>query len=266
MDLSVEAGALGLEVRFSDSDSPTVVEHPVHSLADLDRFNGRSVLADARARGFVATVQQMAAEFDTLVGAYAIGPFSLAGLLMSASQATIATIEDPELLHAVLRMATAMVLPYIHALEDAGADMIAILEPTGSLLSPRSFDLFCGQYVREIVASMRTPSILHICGQTNHLLDRLVATGAQGLSLDSAVDLPDAARRVPKDVVLIGNLDTVRVMCEQSPAEVYASTAALLEGMAPFDNFILSSACDLPLQTPLENIEAMIQAAHDLAC
>ena len=41
MDLSVEAGALGLEVLFPEMDTPTVVEHPVRTRADLERLSGR---------------------------------------------------------------------------------------------------------------------------------------------------------------------------------------------------------------------------------
>ena len=31
------------------------------------------------------------------------------------------------------------------------------------------------------------------------------------------------------------------------------------ETMEPYPNFILSSGCDLPLETPLDNIKSMVQ-------
>ena len=76
------------------------------------------------------------------------------------------------------------------------------------------------------------------------------------------VDLPTAAQRVPRDVVLIGNLDTVRVMIDQTPNQVYRATRDLMDAMAPYPNFIVSTACDLPMETPLENIHAMIEAVR----
>ncbi|MEN6479430.1 MAG: uroporphyrinogen decarboxylase family protein [Anaerolineales bacterium] len=263
MDLSVEAGALGLPVIFPDMDSPTVSAHPVHTLDDLAPFRGRNLLDDARLQTFVETVRGMAAELDTLVGAYVIGPFSLAGLLMGASEATLATLLSPELVHAVLRLCTDVLLPYVRALDDAGADMIAILEPSGSLLSPRLFRPFCGEYVAELVAAMRAMPILHICGRTTPLLEAMAATGAYGLSLDSAVSLPQAAERLPGDLVLIGNLDTVTVFNQLDPRGVYRAARDLIDAMAPHPNFILSSACDLPLDTPHGNIDALLEAARD---
>ena len=193
---------------------------------------------------------------------------TLAGIVVQPGKTVpvgtvMATILDPDLLQAALRLATAVILPYVRALEDAGADMIAILEPSGSLLSPRRFGAFCGQYVAEIIAAMRVMPILHICGQTTHLLDGMIATGAQGLSLDSAVYFPQAIQRLPDDMVLIGNLDTVVVMNQMAPREVYQTATDLIAAMAPHPNFILSSACDLPLDTPHENIDALLQAALD---
>ncbi len=263
MDLSVEAGALGLDVLFADMDSPTVSEHPVKTAADLERFRGCDILADARLQGFVAAVGHMAVELDTLVGGYVIGPFSLAGLLLGATEAVMATITEPELLQATLRLATDAIKPYVWALEAAGADMVAILEPSGSLLAPYQFETCCGAYVREIVAEMQGASILHICGQTTHLLDAMAATGAQGLSLDAMVSLPDAAARLPSELVLIGNLDTVQVLGQKGPREVYRAASDLIAAMAPHRNFVLSSACDLPPETPHENIDALLQAARD---
>jgi uroporphyrinogen decarboxylase len=263
MDLSVEAGALGLEVLFPEMDSPTVVGHPVRTRADLERFEGIDILGDARLQSFVETMRRLAAMDGPLIGGYVIGPFSLTGLLMGASEAALATMTDPATVEAALRLATNCIARYVQALEQAGADMVAILEPSGGLLSPHHFEHFCGRYVRELIAGMRSASILHICGQTTRHLEAMAATGAQGLSLDAAVDFPAAAQRISQAVALIGNLDTVTVMNQMNAREVYGAASDLIAAMAPFPNFILSSACDLPLDTPHENIDAMLQAARD---
>jgi uroporphyrinogen decarboxylase len=266
MDLSVEASALGLPVRFPLDESPSVEYHPIKAVGDLAHVTNSDILSDGRVAVYIETMRLMARYLDVLKGGYVIGPFSLAGLLMGASEAAMATVTEPALLHAVLRFTSGVVSRYARALERAGADMIAILEPSASFLSPRHFREFAGQYLQETISTLRTVPILHICGQTTHLLDAMVETGAQGLSLDSMVDLPTAARRVPADVVLIGNLDTVRVMIEQTPNQVYRSTCDLLEAMAPFSNFVASTACDLPMETPLENIHAMIEAVRTGGC
>lgn len=262
MDLSVEASALGLPVRFPLDESPSVERHLVRTIADLALFTNNDVLSDGRVAVFVETMRLMSRYVDTLNGGYVIGPFSLAGLLMGASDAAIASVTDPELLHAVLRFCSGVISRYARALVRAGADMIAILEPSASFLSPTLFREFPLRYLQEIIATLDTVSILHVCGQTTRLVEPMVETGAQALSLDSMVDLTQVIKRVPENVVMIGNLDTVQVMNQLSPNQVYTAAHNLVEAMSSHPNFILSSACDLPAETPLENIHAMIDAAR----
>lgn len=261
MDLSVEASALGLQVRFPLSESPTVEDHPIKSVKDLEHFPVSDILSDGRVAVYIETMRLMAKYLDVMKAGYVIGPFTLAGLLMSATEASMATVTDPELLRQVLGFCSGVISRYARALDRVGADMIAILEPTASFLSPKSFEQFSGRYVSEIIDSIKAIPVLHICGQTTKLIDGMIATGAQGLSLGNLVDFPTVAKRIPEDVMLIGNLDPVQVR-DQSPNGVYRATNDLLEAMEPFANFMLSTGCDLPADTPLENIHALMDAGR----
>ena len=80
----------------------------------------------------------------------------------------------------------------------------------------------------------------------------------QGLSLDSMVDFSLAVSRIPSDMVLIGNLDPVRILMNGTPVSVRQAVRKLLDDMAPYENFILSTGCDLPQDVPLENIRAFM--------
>jgi uroporphyrinogen decarboxylase len=98
-----------------------------------------------------------------------------------------------------------------------------------------------------------------------HLIEAMVEAGVDGLSLDSAeagVDLPQAAEKAPEDVVLIGNLSPTGTLLNGTPDAVREEVRALLEAMAPYPNFVLSTGCDLPPETPLENIEAFMEAGR----
>lgn len=86
----------------------------------------------------------------------------------------------------------------------------------------------------------------------------MVATEVHGLSLDGMVDMEAAAAHVPGDVVLIGNLDPVRVMLSGSTDFVRAEVRRLVDSMTPHPNFLLSTGCDSPQETPLENIVALV--------
>lgn len=265
MDLSVEAAALGLRVRYPEHESPTVEEHPVRCAADLAPFRGRRVLDDERARGFVEVMRGMKADLagsGQLAGAYVVGPFTLAGLLMGATELAVATIDEPALVEAAVELAVEAVTPYAVALDEAGAELLIVLEPTATILSPSAFARFAAPALEALYAAVGAHPILHICGDTSRLIEAMSATGAEGLSLDGVVDLPAAAARVPADCVVIGNLDPVTVMVQQSPAGVAAAVNRLQEAMAGYPNFLLSTGCDLPPETPLANIESFMAAAR----
>ena len=260
MDLSLEAGALGLPVRYPLFESPTVEEHPVRQAGDLERLRVVDPLEDARIRSYIRTMELLSRSISIPRAAYVTGPFTLAGLLMGASDIAMATITDPDLVHQTVHFCTDICIRYSRALTEAGADIIVILEPTATFLSPQAFAEFCGAYVREVIASPGAAgdAVLHICGDTSHILREMCATGACALSLDSPVDLRAAASRVGHEVILIGNIDPVGIMVQQSPQEVACATRRLLDSMAQCDSFILSTGCDLPYETPHENIDAFM--------
>jgi len=68
---------------------------------------------------------------------------------------------------------------------------------------------------------------------------------------------------IPKEIALIGNLDPVKIFLQSTPSEVTESTRSLKESMKDTKNFILSSGCDIPISTLLENIEAFMKATRE---
>jgi len=259
MDLSIEAGALGLQVRYPLEESASVEFHPVTSVVDLNRYKVLDPLYDARVRSSIDTIRLLSRNMKGIIkGAYVIGPFSLAGLMIGASEIAIASIDNPDLVYSTLNYAEEFITRYAKELIIAGAQMIAILEPTATFLSPKAFRKYVGSYISRIVRRLDAMTILHSCGDTTHLLRAMSETEVQALSLDTAGNFPEAAKVVPSDCILIGNIDPVRVMVNEKPEGVRRAVRGLLEDMAPYQNFILSSGCDLPQETPLENIDAFM--------
>ncbi|MGC9002134.1 MAG: uroporphyrinogen decarboxylase family protein [Dictyoglomus sp.] len=263
MDLTVEAEALGLKIDFPENENPSVREHPIkdrEALAELKRkWNGIS----GRMKVFIKVCEMMVKEFDRIKGGYVIGPFTLAGELMGVNDLGINVLEEPEFVKEVVEFTTKVILEYAKVLFETGIDVVAVLEPTAVILSPQLFKEFSMKYFKYLSSEIKRPLIYHICGNTKHLIEDMGKSGAWGLSLDSAVDLKWASEIVPSKVNLIGNLDPVGVFLQGSPEMVYERTWKLLERMKDVENFILSSGCDIPVGTPLENIDAFMQAVKN---
>ncbi len=264
MDLTLEANALGAPVRYDLMAPPSVDGHLINSEEDLERIYIVDITHDGRINAFLETMRLMARYINLTPAGYVIGPYTLASQLMGASSAAKAVIRNKDFLHKVLVFSTHVISLYVKELEHAGAQMICVLEPSSMLLSPGQFAEFSGQYLNEIYSGFDVNPILHICGDTTHLIEAMVRTGAQGLSLDSMVDFPAIISKVPENVVLIGNINPVEILMQGTSQEVYEATARLLDEMRGHRNFILSTGCDLPEDTPFANLDAFMSAGMGL--
>jgi uroporphyrinogen decarboxylase len=201
---------------------------------------------------------------ETFKGAYVTGPYTIAGLLLGADEAAMWTITNPDMLHQICSIAEEIIIKYTNLLSEAGAEAICILEPSAVMLSPNHFEMFSANYIKQIIAKSKYSGnfIYHVCGNSNHIIDKMIKSGVDALSLDSkeaGINLLEISKIVPNDVILIGNINPVGKILNGNEIEVEYETYSLLEQMHNVPNFILSTGCDLPFDTPIENIAAFVE-------
>ncbi|MDD5727614.1 MAG: uroporphyrinogen decarboxylase family protein [Victivallales bacterium] len=261
MDLSIESEALGLPVILPENESPSVEEHPVASSADLENLKAFD-LESGRIRVFPEVVTSLKKHCDAKICAYVCGPFTLAGLLMGATEILMASYDDGQSVREITSFCEGVIKSSSKALEAAGADAICILDPTAVMLSPATFADFAGDYVKRLVDELNVPVILHICGNTTHLIEPMIDTGVHGLSLDMDVNLAEIMQSVPENVVVMGNIDSKNLMPGGAPKDIVRTTKDLLDATIAFDNYIPSTGCDLPPETPLKNMIAFSETVR----
>jgi len=270
MDLAVEANALGRYTVFPKTESATVMKE-AFSLDELAAYEHINISFDTRLLGYVETVKLMRVGLpDTILkGAYVTGPYTLAALIMGADEAAMAAILDPDGLEAICQFTTKKIRQYAQLLIAAGAQVICILEPTAVMLGSDHFWRFSAAYVRHIIDSCRytgVGTVYHTCGNTMHLVSKMVESGVDAISLDApaaGVDLPAVAKRLAPEVIIIGNINPTGAVLHGSRDEVKAEVTELMENMDPYPNFILSTGCDLPQETPIANIQAFMTAGRN---
>jgi len=219
MDLTIEAEALGLEINFPEYGNPYITSHWIRTEEDLKAIKLRYRGISGRMPVFIKVVENTVKNFSIIKGAYAIGPFTLAGELMGMSELCMDVLLNPGLVYKFIEFTTYVIKDYVKALLEAGAETVAILEPSAVMLSPDQFEEFSGKYFSYLTEDLNNPLILHICGNSTHLLKKMSNIGAAGLSLDSPVNLREASKIVPGNVALIGNLDPVGIFLQSTPEE-----------------------------------------------
>ena len=266
MDLSVEAEAFGANIRFSEDEGPTVVGSIIKSEEDAINLKVPKVGAK-RTRIYFDAMKKAKQEIkDCPVFAGCIGPFSLAGRLLGVSEAMISCYDEPEMVHLVLKKATEFLINYLQAYKDLGIDGVFMAEPLAGILSPNLCDEFSSRYVKEIVSALDDDSFLvayHNCGNnTLKMVDTILSTGCRLYHFGNAISIEQMLKLMPKDVMVMGNIDPVSLK-DASKEDVIAATNALLEAIGDVDNFVISSGCDIPPLARWENIDAFMKTAQE---
>lgn len=266
MDLSVEAEAFGSTVVFSPDDVPTIVGTLVH---DEDEANELAIpkIGAGRTAECVNGIRKACEMItDRPVFAGMIGPYSLAGRLLDMTEIMILCYEDPDTVEIVLEKATQFLITYAKAFKEAGANGIAMAEPAAGILSPRLMDKFSNPYVKRIIEAVEDEHftvLYHNCGNIEFLLNNMKKIEAEIYSVGNAIDMETVMETFPEDKLVLGNIDPAGIIRNGTPEQVKEETLKLLNKCGKYKNFVLSSGCDIPPMSPLENIQAFFDAASE---
>ncbi len=264
MDLTVEAEAFGAEINWEMDELPAVTGKIIVDEEDVKELSIPEIGENNRLHVFVEACKRLKQEFpNKWVWGYVLGPFSIAGRLMGMTEISIALKLEPELVHQVLIKVEHLLGQYVSALLSTGIDGLVILEPASGMLDENDADEFSNRYIKEIVnliKSQKKISVLHNCGRVMHLVESLCATGVEVLHVGSVTEPFTIYPRVSENVVLMGNLKPTEIFLQSTPEKVREATLTLLERMRGYNRFVISSGCDIPPGTSIENLRAFKDA------
>lgn len=276
MDLTTEAEAFGAQIAFSDDAVPAVASRllpDVQSIYDLQvpslsagripQYLKANLLA---ARDLKAPSLWRGMEEAPPLFAGCIGPFSLAGRLYDMSDIMVLIYEHPDAAHVLLDKCTQFIMKYCEALKLTGANGVLMAEPAAGLLSNDDCLVFSSPYVKRIVDRVQDDHfivVLHNCGNQGHCTRAMVATGAAAYHFGNKCQMDEVIRDVPPTALAMGNLDPVSLFKDGTPEQMRKATFDLLDKMRSYPNFVLSSGCDTPPHTPIENINVFFDALNE---
>jgi len=244
----------------------------------------------ARLAALAGALRHIARETRLTPVGMSIGPFSLASKLLAdpitpvylaGASETAATEPEVATLEAALRISAIMTRHSIALQLAADATAVFIAEPAANkvFFSPRqmaagsdNFERLAMAPNRAIAAQLAAASadlLFHCCGDiTDPMLDAFCSLRPALLSLGGSRALWEDAARVPKDIVLYGNLPSKQFYSDETMpvAKVEALAAALAARMETTGHpFILGTECDtLHVEGCADTIRAKIARAFTL--
>lgn len=257
LDLTVEAEGFGVVPQFDELDAPSIQSH----LPLEDSLSASHAPAPPRLSTMVEVAKIISREVKGIPkGFYITGPFTIAGEVVGIEELLRGVARGRPQIGELLERCTEASLAYAKALDATGIDFLVMAEPTSSLISLAQFEKYSKQHVARVKLAVSKDIILHICGGSGHLLRAMVETGVAGISLDQNVNLSDAVKAVPSDVLVLGNYSPVDLVLE-NPDQIKVNVRKMLYPVADARNVVASTGCDIPPMAPPENIEAFINTA-----
>jgi MtaA/CmuA family methyltransferase len=272
-DTWVSAEAMGARVGATDDNQPFggLGKPLIQTAADIDRIPAPDVGTQGR---YPLMLESLSRIVDALgkevfiVACFDQYPFSLAAALMGINQIMLKVADDPPFVEALMARCSDYPLAYARALGRAGADLLSGGDSAAGLLGPAAYGTLALPAEQRLIAQMKTATgkrvSLHICGNATAILPSMKTSGADVLELDHAVPMSEACRIIGPEIALWGNLDPVGVLAQGTPQRVTEAARYVLAVVKDSGRrrFVLSSGCTLAMETPHQNVDALIQATQ----
>ena len=263
-----ECHDFGAEIDFPDDDMPLNWIPLLAELDDIktlprpDPYTGKRM--SDRLEAIRLFREQMGGEAPIM--GWVEGALAEAADLRNINNMMLDLIEHPAWAEELLEICTEVEIAFARAQVEAGADIIGLGDAVASLISPKMYRRFALPYEQRIFATVHEMGALcrlHICGNTNKIVDAMVESGADIIDLDHMVDMAAAAAKYGDRVSFCGNFDPVSVMLQGTPDEVFAAAQHCMAIGGP--RSFSAGGCEIPMYTPVENLHAQARALGSLA-
>jgi MtaA/CmuA family methyltransferase len=266
-DPAREAADCGATIEYFDNQPPAIVESQA-LLADKSRLSSLRI-PDPAAEGRMLDRVRAAELFrqqvggEKLIEGWVEGPCAEAADLRGINTLMVDFMDDMQFVQDLFEFTLQMGLRFARAQVDAGCDLIGVGDAAASLISKRIYEQTVWPYEQRLVTGIQQMGAkvrLHICGRTTHILPAMGRLGADIVDIDFMASLADARAAMGKDQVLAGNLDPVRAVRQGTPDSIHQALAECHRQAGA--RYIVAAGCELPRDTPNENVRAMVAFAQ----
>ncbi|MBN1249798.1 MAG: thioredoxin family protein [Anaerolineae bacterium] len=274
-DLQVEAEILGCDLLWADKAPPTVASHPLATGVNVPTH--LPAPTEGRLPMILDVMRRMKAAVGDQTALYGLvtGVFTLASHLRG-TEIFMDMFDRPDFLDDLLAYARDVVKQIADLYIGAGMDVIAVVDPLVSQISPRHFRRLIFEAYSDVFDHIRQRGVFSsffVCGDATKNIDVMCQTGPDAISIDENIDLVQAKAVTDRyNITMGGNIPLTTHMLLGSQADNMKFVVDLLERIAPADeagerivpqNFILAPGCDMPYDVPVENVVGTLQAVRD---
>jgi MtaA/CmuA family methyltransferase len=273
IDTAVLAAAVGVPVEFPENEPARAHKGVLQTLEQVNELDNPDISKNERihvaVEGFRLLKQYFGDEIY-LRGNADQASFSLASMMRTPAEWMMDLIMNPDLCHKLLHFCTKATKQFIKLLADEGAHMISNGDsPAGpDMISPSQYTTFALPYEKEIVDyshELGLPYMLHICGNTELILEQMEETGLDAVELDYKTNIHKIHDLYKDKITLSGNIDPSGIIANGTAKQVEEKTLELLNLYKDSPRFIMNAGCAIPPTAPEENIRRLVDVTRNYA-
>jgi uroporphyrinogen decarboxylase len=264
-DIMLPLRGMGVDFELVDGVGP-VIANPIASASDIEGLGVPD--GEEAAPHVIAAVRQVVAESPVPVICFAGAPFTLASYLIegrpsrSFEKVKAFMFTQPETFDQLLGKLARTMSGYLTAQVAAGAQAVQLFDSWVGALAPEDYQGRVAPHTRAIFEALRPLNVprIHFGTETAHLLEAIVETGPDIVSLDWRVPLDHGWSRVGYERGIQGNLDPGVLL--GPPDLVHARTRDVLRQAAGRPGHIFNLGHGVPPEASLANLQMLVEAVH----
>ena len=270
VDTALLASSIGVPTDYPD-ESPARNHQPLlDNLADVHQLKEVDISKNIRIQHALETVRILKNYFKNEV--YVRGncdqcPFDLATLVRTAGNFMMDLLVDEENAIALIKYCTNVTKQMIRLMSATGADMVSNGDSFAGpdMLPPEMYRKFAFPYELEIVNEAhdcQKPYLLHICGNTDLILEDMTGLGLDAVELDYKTSIHKIYETMHDKCTLFGTIDPSGVLTFGSLKEIEQKTVELLKVYQDCPRLVINAGCAIPKEAPHENVKYFVDTAH----
>lgn len=267
-DLQVEAEILGCDLVWAEEAPASVSSHPLSETTEIPCDCKLPTPDKGRLPMILDVMKKVSAKYgdDTAMYGLICGPFTLASHLRG-NNLFMDMILDENYVKELIEFTTAASLKMVDMYLDAGMDVIAVVDPLVSQISPDHFEAMCHEGFKTIfdyVRSKGAASSFFVCGNATRQMEVMCKTGPDGISIDENVVIQEAKKITDSyNIAIGGNIPLTTLMLHGTQQENMKYVVEMMDSMDK-KNLVVSPGCDMPFAVPAENAIGVAQAVREI--
>jgi len=266
-DPAREAADCGAQVQYFDNQPVALVEDQA-LLADTTKLASLKIpdpLAGGRMHNAIQGIALLKERVgkEIIVEGWIEGPIAEAADLRGINTLMLDFFDEPQFVRDLFAFVVEMELRFASEQIRAGVDLIGIGDAAASLVGPQIYGEFVWPYEKSLIEGIHRlggKTRLHICGNTRPHLERMGSLGCEIVDLDYLSPLTQGRQKMGPRQILLGNINPVTVLRNGTPEAVTASVTECHQQAGA--RFIVGAGCEVPRDTPAQNLRALCDYAH----